>query len=158
MRKTMPNVNSVVDAAIRLQKQKDDVALELLIGMRAKSIEEDSALKDDVDFEPKYDAETMGALDDVKALGRQILSRWNEELYGLVCTNKADDRKDRKKVLDSLNVSETAVIAAAATALLSLGVAAALAAALAPLIVRRFIWPAKDELCRAWSEGLNSSR
>jgi len=38
--------------------------------------------------------------------------------------------------------------------LLTLGVYAAIAAALAPLIVKRFIWPAKDELCAAWGEGV----
>ena len=154
----MPEVNVVVDAAKRLHKQKDEAGLELLIGMRARVIEQNPALKDNVDFEPKYETETMGALDEIKALGRRILNRWNKELYGVVCGNKGDDQKDRKTVLDSLNVSEAAVIAAVASALLSLGVAAAIAAPLAPLIVKRFIWPAKDELCGAWGESLKSGQ
>jgi hypothetical protein len=152
----MPDTSAVVDAANRLHKQKDEVALELLIGMRAKAIEQDPALKDDIDFEPKYEAETMGALDEIKALGRRILNRWNRELYGVVCGNQGDDQKARTAVLNSLNLGEAAVIAAVAGALLSLGVAAAIAAALAPLIVKRFIWPAKDELCNAWGEELTA--
>src|ERR1035437_7655978 len=155
-RNTQTDVNAVIEAAERLRREKDDVALELLVGMRERAIEQNPALIDNVDFEPRYEAETMGALDDLKALGRRILNRWNRELYGVVCGNVGDDQNARKAVLDSLNLSEAAVIAAVASALLSLGVAAAIAAALAPLIVRRFIWPAKDELCGAWGESLNS--
>lgn len=151
----MVDLNAVVDAADRLHHQKDEVGLELLIGMRAKAIEQDPALRDDPDFEPKYQAQTMGPLDDIKALGSQILNRWNLELYGVVCGNMGY-QKDRKAVLDSLNLGETAVVAAVAGALLSLGVTAAIAAGLAPLIVRRFIWPAKDELCDAWREALTA--
>lgn len=154
----MTDINAVVDAAKRLYTQKDEVGLELLIGMRAKAIEQDPTLEDNVDLEPKYQAETMGALDEIKALGSRILDRWNKELYHLVCGNKGEDQKDRKAVLSSLNIGEAAVIAAVASALLSLGVVAAIAAALAPLIVKRFIWPAKDELCGAWGESLNSGQ
>jgi hypothetical protein len=149
----MTDVDAVVDAAKRLYEQKDEVALEVLIGMRDQAIKQDPALKGNVDFEPKYQAETMGALDDVKALGRRILKRWNKELYGVVCADKGSN-KDRKAVLDALNLGEAAVIAAVAGGLLSLGVFPALAAALAPLIVKRFIWPAKDELCDAWGEAV----
>jgi len=154
----MADLRAGVDAAQRSGKEKDDVALEVLVGMRAKAIETDPSLKDNVSFEPKYAAATMGALDDVKALGRRILNRWNKELFGVVCGNAGGDQKDRRAVLDSLNVSEAAVIAAVAGALLSLGVAAALAAAIAPLLVRRFIWPAKDELCAAWGEDINATQ
>jgi len=141
----MPNAKTVADAANRLYKQKDEDALEVLIGMREKAIDANPALKD---------FETMGGLDELKAMGRRILNRWNKELYGVVCGGKSGDQKDRKAVLDSLNLGETAVIAAVASALLTLGVYAAIAAALAPLIVKRFIWPAKDELCAAWGEGV----
>ena len=113
----MPDLNAVVGAAKRLHRQKDDVALELLIGLREKAIEQDPTLMDNVDFEPKYEVETMGALDDLKALGRRILNRWNKELYGVVCGNKGDDQKAREAVLDSLNLGEAAVIAAVASAL-----------------------------------------
>lgn len=150
----MADVNEVIAAAQRLYDRKDEVGLELLIGMRDRAIEKIPALEDDVEFEPEYEAQTMGPLDDIKALGRKVLNRWNKELYSLVCNKEGDDQKDRKAILDSLSLGETAVIGAVAAALLTLGVAAAIAAALAPLIVKRFIWPAKDELCDAWGEGL----
>ena len=149
----MPD-EAVVDSAKRLNA-KDEASLELLLGMRAKAIERDPALKDNPDFEPQYEAKTMGALDDIKALGRRILHRWNKELYGVVCGSGPGDQ-NRKAVLDALNLGETAVVAAVASVLLSMGAAAALAAALAPLVVKKFIWPAKDELCAAWSEGIKA--
>ena len=152
----MANVNEIVEAAKRLHDQKDEAGLELLIGMRTMAIEKNPALGDNIEFEPVYSAQTMGMLDDVKALGKRILSRWNKELYSLVCVNEDDDQKDRRAILGALNLGEAAVIGAVATALLTLGVAAAIAAALAPLIVKRFIWPAKDELCQAWGEGVKA--
>jgi hypothetical protein len=151
----MADEKAVIESAHKLSA-KDETSLELLLGMRAKAVEEHPALGDDPDFEPKYESSTMGALDDVKALGRRILRRWNKELYGIVCGSKTEDKRGRQAILDSLNLGEAAVIAAVASALLSLGVVAAFAAALAPLIVKRFIWPAKDELCNAWSEGIDA--
>ncbi len=154
----MPDVKAIVAAAQRLSEQKDDAALELLVGMRQRAIDKNPALADSPDFEPRYEAETMGALDDLRALGRRILNRWNRELHAAVCGKKSEDEKQRKAVLDSLNLGEAAVIAAVAGALLALQVPAALAAALAPLIVKRFIWPARDELCAAWGESLNAGQ
>jgi hypothetical protein len=148
----MANVKAVEDAAKRLYGQKDETALEVLVGLREKAIERDPLLKDNPDFEPKYDGTVMGPLDDIKSLGKKILRRWNKGLYDSVCGNNAEDSKERKAILDSLNLGEAAVVAAVASALLSLGVAAAIAAAVAPFLVKKFIWPAKDELCKAWGE------
>jgi formate dehydrogenase maturation protein FdhE len=154
----MPEVSAVVSAAERLHSERDEESLEILVGMRAKAIEQNPALKDYVDLPlpSKYETESLEAVEDVKALGRRILNRWNKELYAIVCNTKAEEDKTRKAVLESLNLGETAVVAAVAGALLSLGVAAAIAAALAPLIVKRFIWPAKDELCSAWGDAVKS--
>jgi hypothetical protein len=149
----MSDACEVVDEANRLAK-KDEAALELLLGMRARAIEENPSLQDDVDFEPEYDQATMGRLDDVRALGRNILKRWNKELHGLVCGEQAANQKERAAILGALNLGEAAVIGAVATASLGLGVPAPIAAVVAPLIVGKFIWPAKDELCAGWAEGI----
>lgn len=151
----MSGIQSVIDSAERLSSRDED-ALELLLGMRARAIEKTPALQDNPDFEPKYDGQTMGAIDDLKALGRRILNRWNKELHGIVCGGTAGDKSGRSAIMNSLNLGEAAVIAAVAGALLSAGAAAALAAAAAPLIVKRFIMPAKDELCEAWSEAIRA--
>jgi hypothetical protein len=152
----MSDKTAVVAAAVELSK-RDEAALELLLGLRAEAIETDPSLKDNVNLEPKYEAALMGPLDDIKALGRRILKRWNKELHDVVCSSANPDQKDREAILSSLDLGETAVIAAVATALLGLTVPAAFAAVLAPLIVKRFIWPAKDELCSAWGEALSKN-
>lgn len=151
----MTATQTVIDSAKRLSARDED-SLELLLGLRAKAIEKTPSLQDDPDFEPKYDGQTMGAVDDLKALGRRILNRWNKELHGIVCGGTTDDKAGRNAILNSLNLGEAAVIAAVAGALVSAGAAAALAAAAAPLIVKRFIIPARDELCAAWSEAIEA--
>jgi hypothetical protein len=154
----MNDTEAVAKAANKLNKEKtDDAALEVLVGLRARAIEKDALLGDDLELAPRYDDNTMGAsLDSVKALGRRVVLRWNRELCEIVCGGKGENEESRTKILTSLKLDEAAVIAAVATSLLSLGVAAALAAATAPLIVRKFVWPAKDELCAAWKESLDA--
>jgi len=151
----MSDLAAVVQEAERL-KNRDETALLTLIGLRERAIEIDPTLKDKVDLEPKYDSQTMGAIDEIKALGVRVLRRWNKELYGLVCSSTGDDKRERQAILDSLNLGEAGVIAAVAGALIALGVPAPVAAALAPLITKKFIWPAKDELCGAWGEGIKA--
>ena len=143
----------VANEAQRLAN-KDEKALELLLGMRAKAIEKDPSLKQEAAFEVQYDESTMGFLDDLYGLGRRILKRWNKELNKLVCGSDSTNQKDRAAILSSLSIGESAVIAAVAAALLGIAVPPPLAAVLAPLIVKKFIWPAKDELCEAWGEAI----
>ncbi|HEU4511395.1 MAG TPA: hypothetical protein VFR78_24415 [Pyrinomonadaceae bacterium] len=153
----MSDLNEVIAAANQLNEQKqDDEALLVLIGMREKALAAEPALKDDPNLEVAYEETTMGPLDDLKRLGKRVLTRWNKEIYGICCSNETLDSKERAAVLNSLNLGEAAVIAAVAGVLISMGVGAAIAAPLAPLIVRRFIWPAKDELCVAWRESIDA--
>jgi hypothetical protein len=153
----MPELSAVISSAEQLYKQKDSSALELLLGLRENAVRKNSALKDDLSLDPKYDAETMGALDDVKALGKRVLNRWNKELQEIVCGGKGAV-KDRQAILQSLNLGEAAVVGAVASVLFSLGAGATIAAALAALVVKRFIWPAKDELCIAWKEKIDAQK
>lgn len=153
----MPDVAAVAAAANRLY-QNDEASLEITIGLRAKAIERNPALKDNVDFTPTYDTTIMGPLEDVRALGHRILDRWNKELHGLVCGTKAEDVKQRTAVLNALNLGDAAVIGAVAGGLIALTVPPALAAPLASLIAKKFILPAKQELCVAWGEAIHDSR
>jgi hypothetical protein len=153
----MYQLDDVVKAAKRLYQQKDENSLLVLVGMREKAIGQDVSLIDNPEFEPQYDEGLMGPLDEIKVVGLRILGRWNTELYGLVCGNRgAGDAKIRQAVLNSLSLDEAAVVAAVAGVLLSLTVPAAIAAAVAPLIVKKFIWPAKEELCLSWGEALRA--
>jgi hypothetical protein len=155
----MPSVSDTVSAAENLFS-KDEAALLLEIGLRDNAIAADPARADDPNLVVVYDGTHMGMIDDLKALGGRIASRWNKELYGIVCPNASatetsDDRKMRDDVLKALNLSDAAVIAAVATGLIALGAPAAIAAPVAPFLVKKFIMPAKDELCDAWGEALD---
>ncbi len=150
----MSDLNEVVAAANQLNEQKEDEALLVLIGMREKAIAADPSRQDDPNLSVVYEDSTMGPLDDIKRLGKRIMNRWSKELFAICCGNADKDSKERTELLNSINLGEAAVMAAVASVLISLGVGAAIAAPLAPLIVRRFIWPAKDELCSAWGEAI----
>ena len=155
----MTDLNTVVAAAHRLNEEKqDEEALLVLIGMREKAIEADPERQNDPNLDVVYAEPTMGPLDDLKRIGKRIANRWSKELHSIACGNETKDAKEREALLNSINLGEAAVIAAVAAALISLGVGAAIAAPLAPLIVRKFIWPAKDELCVAWGEALEGSK
>jgi len=149
----MFDVEGVVKAA-QLLSQQDDEALEILVAKRELAIRHNPDLGVDLSLDPAYVSPTMG-LQELKALGQRIVQRWNKELYGLVCGGGNAPDKARTALLEALNLGEAAVIAAVASALLGLGVTAAIAAALAPILVRRFILPAGGELCSAWGEAVN---
>ena len=59
-------------------------------------------------------------------------------------------------LLGALNLNEAALIAGVVPGLMFLGAPAAIAAVVAPIIVRKFIIPAKDELCDAWGEAMRA--
>jgi hypothetical protein len=154
----MTDVNAVVTAAHRLNEEKDEDSLLVQIGLREQAIEADPGRQNDPNLEVVYTETTMGPLDDLKRIGKRIANRWSKELHSIACGNESKDAKEREALLNSINLGEAAVIAAVAAALISLGVGAAIAAPLAPLIVRKFIWPAKDELCLAWGEALEENK
>jgi hypothetical protein len=151
------NRRAVIEEAQRLYQQKDESALEMLVGMRSAAIDREPSLVTDVSLEPKYEMMTIGPLHEIKVLALRIINRWNKELYSICCDQNAGHAdEDRKAILNSLNMGEAAVVAAVTGALLALSVPAPVAAALAAVIVKRFIWPAKEELCNSWAGAIVS--
>ena len=152
---------SAVISVAEALRSKDEEALLLEIGLRENAIQGNKALESNPTLQVEYDSSHMGLIDDIKALGRRIMTRWNKELYGVVCGKKAgsgaetaENKKLRDDVLNALNFGDAAIIAAVAAALIALGAPAAIAAPVAPLLVKKFIMPAKDELCDAWGEAM----
>ena len=144
----MSNLTAVVNAAEALLS-KDEEALLLEIGLREKAIQVDPTCGGEPYLRVQYDSTHMGLIDDAKSLGRRIMMRWNKELYGVVCgknagggAEKAEDKKMRDDLLKALNLGDAAVIAAVATGLITLGAPAAIAAPVAPFLVKKFIMPA----------------
>ncbi len=143
---------TIKQAALRNAHEFDDLALEVRVALIARAAEGDPSAANDVSFSPKYDSNLMG-LAELKALGQKIVKHWSKELQLIVCGSADKDKKDRSAVLSAIKIDEAATIGAVAVAL-SLLIPVALAAAVAPVIVRRFIWPAKDDLCDAWAEAI----
>jgi hypothetical protein len=149
------NIKAVTDSAQRVSV-REEAELELLLGLRAKAIEIVPALKDDPDFEPQYETDTMGLCDDIKLLGRRILGLWIRELYAIVCEARTEDQSSRNAIFDALNSGEAAVIAVVASVVLAYGAPAALATVIAPLAVKKFFMPGQEELCPAWSDAIKA--
>jgi hypothetical protein len=128
----------------------DESSLIEQLGIRAKLMERDPSIAGNFSPQVTYDAKFLGPLDDVKALGLRILKRWNKELFSIACGSGKDDEADRTKILSALTLSEGAAIGAMIPILTGLGLAPALAAILAAIIVKRFLGTAIDTVCEAW--------
>ena len=149
----MADITAVIAAAEQL-RTKDDEALALEIGLRCRRIESDPSVANNPALSVAYGTH-MGMIDDVKALGWRILTRWNKEVHVVVCSSeRPEDQEMSKKVFAALSLDEAALITAVVPALIWLGASAAIAAVVAPLIVKKFIVPAKEELCAAWGEAI----
>jgi hypothetical protein len=153
----MADATAVIAAAEQL-RAKDEEALALEIGLRSRHIDGDPSGADNPTLSVAYGTH-MGLIDDVKALGWRILTRWNKEMHVVICSSeKPEDQELRKKVFVALRLDEAALIAVIAPALLWIGAPAAIAAAVAPLIVKKFMVPAKEELCAAWKEAITAQK
>jgi hypothetical protein len=142
---------------------RDEQALELELGLRSNKIDKaEPAERPELAADPQLPVtyeKHMGLIDDIKALGKRVALRWSKELHGLVCNpTKPEDKKLAEDIREAAGLKgiglETALIAAVVPAILWLGAPAAIAAVVAPLVVKKFILPARDELCDAWGEAL----
>jgi hypothetical protein len=149
----VPTETETQQAALEFYNTMDEAALLTLLGRQDKVIAENPGKADDPFLNPEYDSTHMGLLGDLRAAGRRVMSRWNRELYRLICAS--DGEEDREKLLSALNLGEGATIAAVTSMLVALNAPAAIAAAAAAVIVKVFIWPARDELCAVWEERID---
>jgi len=88
-------------------------------------------------------------------MGKRILRRLERELQALLCGSSEEDENDR----NDLGIGRDSVIGAITLALVSdLGVAPAIAAIVAAIIMRRLAEPSMDEACKYWAEKLPRKR
>ena len=135
----------------------DEGALIELLGLRAKALQTKPEIAGHFMPDISYDAKYLGPLDDLKALGLRILKKWKRELFNISCGSEKGNSEDRNKILNALSLGEGAAIAALIPVLTGLGLAPALAAALAAIVVKRFLGTAFDTICEAWKEQLGSA-
>ena len=151
----MPSTDPLQLALQDLLAADDDTLLEKLgMGLSANIAQQPEALQYAPQF--TYDVAVMGPMDDLRSLGRRVLSRWSRELFKVMCGDAASDQKDRESLLKAIGVSDVAIGAALTAMLVTWGLAAAIAAVIAALVVKRIISPAGDEACKFWGEKLGA--
>jgi len=145
------------EKAVKDLLESDQNQLYEQLAMRVKAIEQEPEKSGQFDLDVEYGGAVMGLKDDLLEFGRKIFERWNASAYQIVCGSEAEDTKDRKRLVDSIGISETAMAATLSGMLVSsFGLAPAIAAVLAALVVKRFGRPVYEEFCKAWSANLTS--
>ena len=150
-----------------LVQQTEPIVAELLraeedqlysqLGIRAKALAVDPSIGGSFDPDVTYDEAEMGVLDDVREFGKRLFRRWNRELNELICGSDPDGREERMQLARALGIGDTAAAAYISVLLVtSFGLAPALAAVAAAIIIKRFFRPALEEFCSAWQARLDA--
>ncbi len=151
--KGMTEIWEMAEPAVKQLLVSDEGQLYEVLGIRAKALTQD--VSKSASFEPDvvYDVAEMGALDDVRDFGRRLFKRWSQAAYDLVCGKETDNEEDRKKLRDAFGLGNVTV-GAVLTGLLvsSLGLAPAIAAVVAAIVVKLFFHPAYKEFCETWKK------
>jgi hypothetical protein len=110
------------------------------------------------DVEVMDDVAQAGPLDELAALGKRILSRWNKVMYDLVCAGGGGDVDPdvQKSIFAALKIGSPEAVAAAITGVLIsvFSVGPAIAAVVGVLLGRLLLPAAGKEVCAYWKEQL----
>jgi hypothetical protein len=152
----MTNASSTqAEAAIAALMESDESQLYEELGIRSKAIGRQPEIAGSFNPALSFDQAAMGSLDEVRKLGQRIYRRWHREAYALCCGDSPDDKKDRQTISGAFGLGAAAVAASLATALVgTFGLAPAIAAVIAALVIKRVFRPAYQEFCLAWKEQL----
>jgi hypothetical protein len=154
----MTELSKQAEPAIEKLLKADEDQLYEQLGIRAQAMAQDVAKSASFEPEVTYDAAQMGLKEDLKDFGQRLFKRWNAEAFKLVCSTDAQDEQFRGQILNAFSVSDAAVAALLASLLVTnLGMAPAIAAVVATLIIKRFFRPVYDEFCVTWKKSLADS-
>ena len=134
-----------------MQKTPDELYIEL--GRRLYAMQQNPSISGSFSPDLPANLEALGAADDLKLFGERFFRRVNAQAYALICGGEAENSEERERVLDAFGVGKEAVAPAiAALLVLHLGLAPAISAVVATLILRFFFRPAYESMCETWSE------
>ena len=151
MRETQNDPTAAVEKL--LQSEPDQLYEEL--GLRKYAMLAEPARAGAFDSDATFDAPFAGPQDVLRDVGRRFFERFNRDAYELVCGISEADAAQRKKILESINLGETAFAAVLVGALMStFGFAPAVASVVAALIVRLFFRNAYGATCDVWKQRL----
>lgn len=137
-----------------LDEAGEDQLLEIL-GTRASAMALDPAVAGSYSPSVTADVDEMGGVDWLKRLGARIFKRLNREAHDLLCGQSAETAEDRQKIREALGSKTTAAALLAGLLVTHVGVAPAVAAVVATLIMKRFLRPVYEETCAQWGESLD---
>ncbi|MCQ0092535.1 peptidoglycan recognition family protein [Roseovarius sp. M141] len=131
----------------------DEQALFAELGRRAMMMEADAATAGQVGLGDAPIEEVF--FSSFADLGRRIFERVEGQLYHVMCGTDGKDATDRAKLRDAFGLGTNAVTAAIVTVLTgSFGLAPAIAAVAAALLIRVVLKPAYGTTCEFWAERL----
>lgn len=152
----MSSIREDAHSAVASLVESDESQLYEQLGIRVTAIEQRPEIAGSFSPPIVFDEVAMGSLDSLRDLGRRIFQRWERSAFDLVCGTTLSDEGDRKTLADAFGVNSTAAAALMATLLVGhFGVAPAIAAVIAAIVVKRFFRPAYQEFCTFWSERIS---
>jgi hypothetical protein len=146
---------NLTDAIAALTKESEQSLIDQ-IGRNTKMLQRDPAVAGQLAFAARRAGapRVAGTVRDIRTVGNRILRRWAREVYAIVCGERPEDRADRRRILAALRLGEAGAATVIAGVLIgSMGLAPVLASAIAVIVARRFLEPAREELCaesRKW--------
>jgi hypothetical protein len=153
----MADLSKQAEPAVEKLLKADERQLYEQLGIRAKAMATDPSKSGDFAPEVTYDAAQMGLKEDVLAFGQRLFKRWNVQAYEVICGAEAA-QQERSQLMNAFGVSEVTVAAVVASLLVSsLGLAPAVAAVIAALVIKRFFRPVYEEFCATWKKSLEAA-
>ncbi|NJD52282.1 MAG: hypothetical protein FIB07_05375 [Candidatus Methanoperedens sp.] len=152
----MVDLSKQAEPAVQKLLKSDEEQLYEKLGIRAKAIAQDPTKGSSFEPQVTYDKAQMGLKEDVMEFGQRLFNRLDLEAYKLICGSETEDTNDRKDLIKAFSTNDEATIAAALSALLvtNLGLAPAIAAVVAVILVKRFFRPVYEEFCQTWKKNL----
>ncbi len=152
----MAELHELARPAVTSLFQSDADQLYEQLGIRSRGISADPMIAGSFAPDLLYDAPLMGPMDDLRRFGKLFFGRINKQCHDLVCGDDTKNTAERQKVVAAFKLGKEDVGSAIAALLVAyLGLAPAIAAVVAVLIVKLFFRPAVDSMCQVWTEDLS---
>ena len=154
----MSQINDLTEKLVKF----DDTQLLLHLGMSTQGISEDlegQTRSASIDFFDISLYEITRGNEDTLNFGQRLFKRLNVASYELLCKDPFDDGETLKKLNDALKDSTAKAAGFLAPVLVAnLGLAPAVAAIVATLVVKTFAKALSDEICSTWKQNLEAEK
>jgi hypothetical protein len=154
----MRDLESQAQPALEKLLERDERNLYAELGMRLEAIKQDPSISGNFDLDAQgYEA--FGVPKVIRDFGQQFFERMSVQAYALVCGSNAEHSQEREKLISAFGIGKEAVAPALAALMVSsLGLAPALAAVLAALVIKLFFKPGHAAMCEVWKARLPQAK